>query len=75
MSDLWPPVVGICGWKDNGKTRDHAVTRILIQPGLWVQKITTQEPTLDQLEVAIVALEASLGVSESKISSQQVAAP
>jgi len=20
MSDLWPPVVGICGWKDSGKT-------------------------------------------------------
>ncbi|MDH3890728.1 MAG: DUF1385 domain-containing protein [candidate division Zixibacteria bacterium] len=61
--------------KLSGKTRDHALTRILIQPGLWVQKITTREPTMDQLEVAIVALEASLGVTESKIASQKVAVP
>lgn len=61
--------------KLSGKTRDHAITRVLIQPGLWVQKITTREPSLDQLEVAIVALEASLGVTESKITSQQVAVP
>jgi uncharacterized protein YqhQ len=50
------------------------LTRFLIKPGLWVQKITTQEPTMDQLEVAIVALEASLGVTDSKIPSCQVAA-
>ena len=61
--------------KLSGKTRDHAITRILIQPGLWLQKITTQEPSLDQLEVAIVALEASLGVTESKIASKPVAVP
>lgn len=61
--------------KLSGKTRDHAITRILIQPGLWLQKITTKEPSLDQIEVAIVALEASLGVTESRISSQQVAVP
>lgn len=60
--------------KLSGKTRDHALTKFLIKPGLWVQKITTQEPTLDQLEVAIVALEASLGVTDSKIPSHQVAA-
>jgi uncharacterized protein YqhQ len=53
--------------KLSGKTRDNAITRILIKPGLWLQKITTQEPSMDQLEVAIAALEASLGVTESKL--------
>jgi uncharacterized protein YqhQ len=53
--------------KLSGKTRDNAVTRVLIKPGLWLQKITTQEPSMDQLEVAIAALEASLGVAESKL--------
>lgn len=28
----------------------------LLAPGLWFQRLTTREPTLDQLEVAIVAL-------------------
>ena len=61
--------------KLSGKTRDHAITRIIIKPGLWLQKITTQEPSLDQLEVAIVALEASLGITESKLSSERVPVP
>ncbi len=61
--------------KFSGKTRDHAITRIIIKPGLWLQKITTQEPSLDQLEVAIVALEASVGITESKLSSERVAVP
>jgi uncharacterized protein YqhQ len=32
----------------------------LIQPGLWLQHITTQEPDASQLEVAIAALKAAL---------------
>ncbi|MBV8201817.1 MAG: DUF1385 domain-containing protein, partial [Acidobacteria bacterium] len=32
----------------------------LVFPGLMLQKITTQEPTDDMLEVAIVALEEAL---------------
>ncbi len=34
----------------------------LIAPGLWLQKLTTREPDEEQLEVAIVALKASLGM-------------
>lgn len=59
--------------KLSGKTRDNAVTRILITPGLWLQRITTKEPSADQLEVAIAALEASLGVTESKLTCRRVA--
>ena len=29
---------------------------ILLAPGLWLQRLTTREPTLDQLEVSIRAL-------------------
>jgi uncharacterized protein YqhQ len=34
--------------------------RILIAPGLWLQRITTQEPDDSQIEVALVALRAAL---------------
>jgi uncharacterized protein YqhQ len=32
--------------------------RVLMRPGLWLQKLTTREPALDQLEVAIASLRA-----------------
>ena len=39
---------------------DNILTRILSAPGLWVQRITTKEPTLEQIEVAIHALKSSM---------------
>jgi uncharacterized protein YqhQ len=38
----------------------HALLRALIAPGLWLQRITTREPSDDQIEVAIAALRAAL---------------
>jgi uncharacterized protein YqhQ len=32
------------------------IVRILLQPGLWLQRMTTREPTLEQISVAIAAL-------------------
>jgi uncharacterized protein YqhQ len=32
--------------------------RVLMRPGLLLQRLTTREPTLDQLEVAIASLRA-----------------
>src|SRR5213075_3134870 len=32
------------------------VVRTLLAPGLWLQSLTTREPTLDQVEVSIQAL-------------------
>jgi uncharacterized protein YqhQ len=46
--------------KLSGKTRNSAITRILIAPGLWLQRITTSEPSDDQLEVALEALRSSI---------------
>jgi len=39
---------------------DSRLCRALITPGLWLQKITTNEPDDTQLEVAIVALKEAL---------------
>ena len=39
---------------------DNFITRALSAPGLWMQKITTKEPDLSQLEVAITALKGAL---------------
>ncbi|HDL01274.1 MAG TPA: DUF1385 domain-containing protein [candidate division Zixibacteria bacterium] len=48
--------------KLSGKTRENSLTKFLIKPGLWLQLITTKEPSADQLEVALAALKASLGI-------------
>jgi uncharacterized protein YqhQ len=39
-----------------GKHPRHPVLRTLLAPGLWLQRMTTREPTLDQVEVSIRAL-------------------
>lgn len=39
---------------------DNIVTRIISAPGLWLQRITTKEPTDKQIEVAIEALKPCL---------------
>ena len=39
---------------------NSAACRMLIQPGLWLQRITTKEPDDTQLEIAIVALKTAL---------------
>jgi uncharacterized protein YqhQ len=40
-----------------GKHSDSRVLMILLAPGLWLQRLTTRQPTLDQIEVSIRALE------------------
>lgn len=58
---LLPFIVGI-GYEAlrySGK-HDNGLIRILIAPGLWFQRITTKEPDDSMIEVAIVALKASL---------------
>ncbi len=56
-----PLIVGI-GYefiKFAGK-HDNAFTRIFSAPGLWMQRITTREPDLEQIEVAITSLKCAL---------------
>lgn len=39
---------------------DRTWGRLLTRPGMWLQGLTTAEPDLDQVEVAVVALRAAL---------------
>ncbi len=42
------------------RRRQYALVRALWSPGIWVQMITTKQPTDDMIEVAIVSLERAL---------------
>ena len=59
---LMLPIAGLSyeGIKLSGKFRDHPVVKVLVAPGLWLQRLTTREPTDDQLEVSILALKKTL---------------
>ena len=45
-----------------GKHQGNPVLMTLLAPGLWLQRLTTREPTLDQLEVSIRALDEVLSL-------------
>lgn len=55
------PVVSGVGYellRLGGKFRNSSIMGILIAPGMWVQRITTQKPSDDMVEVAIASLNA-----------------
>jgi uncharacterized protein YqhQ len=47
-----------------GKRSGNPVLMALLAPGLWLQRLTTREPTLDQIEVSIRALTEVLRLEE-----------
>jgi uncharacterized protein YqhQ len=47
-----------------GKHTDNRLLMTLLAPGLWLQRLTTREPTLDQLEVSIRALRDVLALEQ-----------
>ena len=60
---LFFPVISGVGYeiiRFSGRHPGNLLLRILTAPGLWLQHITTREPSLEQLEVAITALRNSL---------------
>ena len=46
--------------KLSGKHANNIIVKILIAPGLWLQKITTREPDDDMLEVAMISIKEAL---------------
>jgi uncharacterized protein YqhQ len=48
-----------------GKHANNRVVRWLLAPGLWLQRLTTRQPSLDQLEVSIRALQEVLEREQS----------
>jgi uncharacterized protein YqhQ len=57
------PVIAAVGYeilRFGAKHRGNPIIRALYLPGIWVQMITTKQPTDDQIEVAIVSMEQAL---------------
>ncbi|MDP8944126.1 MAG: DUF1385 domain-containing protein [Actinomycetota bacterium] len=54
-----------------GRNRQRRWARVLMAPGMQLQKLTTREPDLDQLAVAIAALEAVLAVEDPRQASEE----
>jgi uncharacterized protein YqhQ len=52
------PIVGVAYEliRFAGKHADNRILMTLLSPGLWLQRLTTREPDLEQLEVSIRAL-------------------
>ena len=63
---LIPLIAGI-SYEILKMTSSSAIGHLLAKPGIWLQYLTTREPTLDQIEVGIAALKEALGdVGETK---------
>jgi uncharacterized protein YqhQ len=45
-----------------GKHQDNRILMSLLAPGMWLQRLTTREPSLDQIEVSIRALKEVLSL-------------
>ena len=54
-----------------GKHRDKRWAQIMMWPGMQLQRLTTREPDLSQLAVAIAALEAVLAVENPEDASEE----
>ena len=55
-----------------GKHQDNRALMALLAPGLWLQRLTTREPSLDQLEVSIRALKEVLQLEDRAPTEQRV---
>ena len=55
---LLVPIAGLSyEWiRFTGKATPHPAIRWLMQPGLWLQRLTTREPSDDQVEIGLCAL-------------------
>ncbi len=59
------PVIAGLGYefiKYSAKNSAHPVIRSLMLPGLWLQRLTTREPSDDQIEVALRALNEAIAM-------------
>jgi uncharacterized protein YqhQ len=67
---LLPPIAGLAYEliRFAGRHQNNRILMTILAPGLWLQRLTTREPTLDQLEVSIRALREVLQLEESRTS-------
>lgn len=52
---------------------ENKLIRIIMAPGLWLQNLTTREPNLSQIEVAIAALKKAVAIDEGEESAEEEA--
>ena len=60
---LFLPVIAGVGYeiiKLSGRYYENPLVKAFVAPGLWLQRITTKEPSDEQLEVSIASLKAVL---------------
>jgi len=60
---LLVPVIAAIGYellRLGARNRGNAIVRVVMWPGILVQKITTKQPTDEMIEVAIVAMEEAM---------------
>ncbi len=55
-----------------GKHQRNRILMTLLAPGLWLQRLTTREPSLDQIEVSIRALKEVLSLEGRTAEARQV---
>jgi uncharacterized protein YqhQ len=55
-----------------GKHQGNRILMTLLAPGMWLQRLTTRQPTLDQLEVSIRALREVLTLEETRSGENRV---
>lgn len=66
---LMLPVAGLSYELQRASARcpTNPILRALTAPGLWLQRVTTQEPTRDQLEIAVIAMRRCIAYEEGKL--------
>jgi uncharacterized protein YqhQ len=52
--------------KLSGKKPNHPLLKIMVAPGLWLQRMTTRPPKDDQIEVALRALQGALRLESAQ---------
>lgn len=62
--------------KLTSKRRDNVISRVIMAPGLWLQRLTTREPSVDQIQVAMRSLKEVLAMNSeialSKVSRSEI---
>jgi len=55
-----------------GKHQNNRILMSLLAPGMWLQRLTTREPSLDQIEVSIRALKEVLSLESTDPNARRV---
>jgi len=55
-----------------GKHQNNRILMSLLAPGMWLQRLTTREPSLDQIEVSIRALKEVLSLESTDPNARKV---